>query len=301
VLLGGAGPQSGRVLGRLGLLSAAVVCWGFVSTLTNDRVERDHDSAAGKQRWIGAIAPAWAAAAILAFFAAGWVSLLEARVRPEARWAYLAATLLGLAYSLRPLRLKERGAWGLCGYSLSCACAYALLPWAALGAGPEALAFVGLAVGLDKWVHLHFHQIVDHDADLAGGVRTYAVRAGLDQARRVLRWFAWASAGACAAAIVYAAALLPARRAPILALTAGVLLASALLARGARRFSPLRTALLCELPWAYLGLSLAAFRVVPLFIFSAAALARSPLRPACAALSVLIAADAWLLLRYRYE
>ncbi len=301
LLLSETGADAGGCLLRLSGLFAAVVSWAFVSTLSNDRVEKDDDSAAGKSRWVGALPTAKAVFIILAFFAAGWGSLLVFRVRTQAQWVYLAAILLGLAYSVRPFRLKERGAWGLFGYSLSCACAYVLLPWAALGGSLEALLLLGLAVFLDKWVNLHFHQIVDHDADRTGRVRTHAVQAGLERARRSLRWSARASAAASAAAILYAAALSPGPQALILALSVGALLAAASLARASRKLPSLRTALVRELPWAYLGLSLAAFRAAPLVLFWGLASARCSLRPAFSVVSVLIVSDMWLLFRYRYE
>ena len=91
----------------------------------------------------------------------------------------VAATLLtGMAYSLRPIRFKERGVWGVI-----------------LGAAPQKPAlFLVFAAMLSAWNWLTAvlavwllcgsllgvlgHQIIDYPDDLAVGVRTFTARHG---------------------------------------------------------------------------------------------------------------------------
>ena len=106
--------------------------------------------------------------------------------RHAGRWLVLAV-VIGLLYSVRPVRLKERGLGGVAAYGIICAIAYAVVPWAWLGAAWRVLAILAAVVFLDQSVNLHFHQVLDYQADRGRSSGTYAVRAGLEAARRTLR------------------------------------------------------------------------------------------------------------------
>ncbi len=301
VFLAAGGLATPRPLFRLAVLTAAVLCWSLASTAANDLSEISEDRAAGKTRWMGML-PKGVARVVPVLFASGGLAVLVAAGAPAGTLAaYLVAVITGAIYSLRPLRLKERGAWGLAAYALSCSAANVLMPWTWYRGAFPMVPVLGAAVFLDKWVNLQFHQIVDHGEDSGQGMATYAVRAGLEPARRALRRFAAVASLALAISAAYAASAVPEIAVPVLIVTAGVLGLSGLHAVLSRRRPGLGTALSRELPWTYLGLTLGLFRAVPLVMFWEAALRAPSLRPAFIVVAVLLAADWVSSFRYRYE
>jgi 4-hydroxybenzoate polyprenyltransferase len=287
---------------------AAVAAWSLTCILANDLADRADDLAAGKARWVQRLRPkgGWLLVAVLAL-AGALVAGLGGGAAPLA--AYAAALALGVAYSVRPVRLKERGLVGPLAYSAAGTLAFAVLPWAWIvaAAGPLAvldpvgpLAVVGPAVFLDKWVNLHFHQVIDHDADRARGSRTYAVRVGAERARHTLQWaaalaFAWMVTMLVAAVVqIWPPAALAS------AVTALAAVAAGAYARVAHRRTASPSALLAELPPWYLGLSFAFFRVLPLALLARLAVEepRLWLPTGLAAATVLL--ESWHSVRYRY-
>jgi hypothetical protein len=301
ILLGAEGNVLAGSFGRLAAIAAAVFCWSFASTLANDWIERREDLAAGKTRWIGSL-PDWEGGWIPGIFAAAGLAVLVLASAPVATLAaYAGAVFFGTIYSLRPFRWKERGALGLAAYGGACAIANVLVPWTWFGGDIAAVAVPGVAVFLDKWVNLQFHQILDHDDDAKQGTATYAVRAGLDEARRALRPGTVAASLALITAAAYGAWRRPGIAVPILIAAAGCLCLSGIHETLARRRPDFRNALSRELPWTYLGLTLGLFRAVPLVLFWDLALREPAMKPALAAIAVLLAAEWALTWRYRYE
>ena len=292
-------PQGAWLAGAA--LFVASACRTLGTVLANDLADRADDAAAAKRRWVRRLSPPAAVSVAAALLGAGALVLFAFGAPPAALAAYAVATALGLAYSLPPFRLKERGLLGLVGYSLCCACAYAALPWAWVGSGWPVLAILVAVVFSDRWVNLHFHQVLDCEADRARGCRTYAVRAGPDAARRTLRLAAGIAALAMLALMGFlAAALWPAGGAAV-GLAGAVALAAALYASVARRRPGASSALVRALPPAYLGLTYGGFWVLPLPLLALFAL-REPagwVLAAAAALSALLATANTL--RYRYD
>jgi 4-hydroxybenzoate polyprenyltransferase len=92
-----------------------------------------------------------------------------------------------LAYSVPPIRLKERGMWGLLGaavaqWSLPVVAMSAVEPWGWLRPGAWSLGVLGLGIGI-RWMGVH--QLQDAAADRRAAVRTYASR-GRPQVERVI-------------------------------------------------------------------------------------------------------------------
>jgi hypothetical protein len=253
------------------LLVAAVLCKVQFSILVNDLSDREDDRAADKSRWIGLLPTGLGAAVVAAVLAAGFVAV-SLGGRPRALVAYAATALLGMAYSLPPLRCKERGLAGPAVYAFSAAVVYVVLPWAWLGPRPLPVVIALIAVFADKWVQLHFHQVVDHAADLGRGTSTYAVRVGLGRARTTLRVAAWLASAVLAglvAFILHAASPSLGRFLALLALTAAVLAASRRHAAGCRAAAGAQaTALVRELPWGYLGFAYLSFHALPPALFA---------------------------------
>jgi 4-hydroxybenzoate polyprenyltransferase len=278
----------------------AAACWAEAAILCNDVADRRQDAAAGKQRWAAAL-PGWggwtvtAAAALLGLALVG-----AAGGGPLAASVYAAAVALALAYSVPPLRLKTRGPWGPSAYAASACLAYAALPWAWTGAPAWVLAAAGPAVLLDKWVNLHFHQVIDAGADRAAGAQTFALTVG---ERRARRWLTRAAAlASLAMAAGVGASCLAARSwgwevAGFAVVTTG---SAVLYAKWSRR-RPERSALVSELPGYYLGLTTALFRVVPALLLLRLALGQPALRCAAALFAVLLLTETRHVVAYRYR
>jgi 4-hydroxybenzoate polyprenyltransferase len=283
------------------LLFAMVTCWAQAAILVNDVVDARQDTAAGKVRWIARL-PAWLGGGIVAVLvaggaAAGWAGAAA----PRPLVAYGMAVLLALAYSLPPFRLKDRARAGVLTYSLSAGCAFALVPLSWFHAPWHAAVALLPAVVLDKWVNLHFHQVVDHDADSATGARTYAVTVGRAAARATLAVAAWLAASWLAGSIVYAIAVLPAWRPAAGTLSAAGALAAGLYAARSRGVGRQETSLVSELPAIYLGLTWAAFRVLPAILLARLVLLAPGMAVPLALFVALLALEAWYCFRYQYR
>ncbi len=212
---------------------------------------------------------------------------------------YLGAVALGVAYSAPPLRLKERGLLGPFACAASVAIACAVLPWAWLGGPRQVLGLAAPAIFLDKWVHLHFHQVVDYEADLRQGSATFAVRVGIARARVMLAWAAIAASLALALLLAWLAReQLPAWGAAV----AGVALAaSGIYTCVARRTAARATALTRELPSFYLALTFTLLKVVPIVSLVAVALREATLWLPAAMAGAMLAGEARSYLGYQYR
>jgi hypothetical protein len=168
-----------------------------------------------------------------------------------------------LAYSIPPLRLKERGVAGVLAYGLCCSVSYVGVPWAWLGSGWHLLALLGSAVFMDRWVNLHFHQVLDFEADRRRRCLTYAVRSGLVRTRRTLRWAAYAAFVAMFGVLSFLAFAVRPFGAIAAAAAGATAVAAGLYASGARSRSQDGSALVRELPSAYLGMTYALFWIAP--------------------------------------
>jgi len=278
----------------------AAACWGQAAILANDLADRRDDAQAGKRRWICGLPP-WSARGVVAGIAlTGWALAGAAGGGVRTQAAYAAALALALAYSVRPVRLKPRGLWGLAAYAGSACLADAVLPWTRVGGPAALLAVTGSAVFLDKWVNLHFHQVIDRRADQAAGTRTFAVAVGHERARRTLALAACLASAAMAVGVAYSA-LSAGRWGGWVAVGAAVVVAGmAVHVRRARRTSE-PTALVVELPWHYLGLTTGLFRAVPGMLLVRLALADADYVWPLSLFGVLLLIEARQLISYRYR
>jgi len=304
LLLSSSAPDLKKAFPRsLGLIFA-VLCKVQFSILSNDLCDRPEDHAAGKKRWIAFLPGPVGLMITASLMAAGLTTVFLMGGSLRATLVYAGTILMGLFYSLKPLRFKERGIWGLLVYVLSAMMIFVLVPWTWFPSGPLLLVALLGAVMSDKWIQIHFHQVVDHAADLERATRTYAVRAGLERARSTLR-HASLAASIILLGIFGVVLFLASPPAPqliaVLAMAAAVLAASrAYAARTNNADSPSASLLTRELPWFYLGLTYLLFCVLPpvLFLFSAR---REPwlLLPMTLSLLSLLGIS-WQSSRYRY-
>ncbi len=256
-------------------LILAVLCKVQFSILVNDLSDHRIDLAVGKKRWITFLPRPAGYMIVMLFLAAGLAAVFLGRGSLRTILAYTASVLLGLSYSLKPLRFKERGTLGLLAYTLSALMIYVLVPWTWFDAGLWQLIFLAVAVGSDKWIQIHFHQVADYPADLKSATRTYAVQAGLERARSSLKRASLIASFCLLSMIAYVIVLTSHSMIlaiVLLALTAATIAVSKIYAdRSKNPQSPSSSALTRELPWIYLGLTYLVFFVLPpvLFLFSA--------------------------------
>jgi 4-hydroxybenzoate polyprenyltransferase len=165
---------------RLLAMIGTVVPWAAFGYGINDIADRYADERAAKQNRAAVLSEESCALFLLLTAGAAFgLSLLWA-----ADWVGPTLVLTGLAlaaaYSLPPLRLKERGLVGV----VAPAAAQWLLPVLALSAAERdgwkdpaawSLGLVGLSIGV-RWMGVH--QLQDMAADRKAGLRTYALDGG---------------------------------------------------------------------------------------------------------------------------
>ncbi|WP_400191908.1 UbiA family prenyltransferase [Hymenobacter sp. B81] len=194
------------VLPRLLLLLLALTVGATYVSLLNDWTDRAQDQAAGKANRLAGQPAGRVVAALLGCLAAGlafgsWFWQLSRL----AALLYLGAWVAYSLYSLPPLRLKVRGAWGLLADAAGAhgfpqlLTAVLVSTWA--GAEPTAawLAAVGawaLGCGVRN---ILWHQLGDADADTQARVNTFVVRRGRRAGRQLARVGLLVEAGGLAA------------------------------------------------------------------------------------------------------
>lgn len=232
----------------------------------NDLSDREEDKAAGKQRWTGRLSTPFSLAVMMACISLGLATAVFAGRSRAAILAYIASTLLGLFYSLRPVRFKERGIWGLIVYALSATMIFVVVPWAWFDSSLFTLLILFAVVFSDKWTQVHFHQVVDYQNDRECGTKTFAVQIGLKRARSALRGAAFL-ASFCIAGLLFHQVFLSKRTAiqqvVLLLCSAAVVAASGVYVRIIKRKSAASSVLVKELPWIYLGLTYFFFYALP--------------------------------------
>ena len=121
---------------------------------------------------------------LLVLLAASWLPWWWLPNGDTTRWLIAAEFVFFTAYAVPPLRLKERGIWGVVADSLYAYVMPAVVTWNTFApGGGEPLALASRAL-LVIWLlpmgmrHLLHHQYKGLDLDRAAGVRTFVVRHG---------------------------------------------------------------------------------------------------------------------------
>ena len=285
-------------------LIVAILCWGMACILVNDLSDRKEDYAAGKKRWICQLSNNSGVLIVIILVGIGFSSTIFANGSSGIIIVYAAAIAVGFLYSLRPVRFKERGLLGLLAYSLSATLGYVLVPWMGLDSNFILLTLLVFAVMLDKWVNLHFHQIVDYQADFNRGSRTYAVRVGLERTRWSLQPVSLLASISIIGVLAFI--ILSVRQEIIWCIIISVISILVVVATGAYtrildKKSEKVLDLVSELPWIYLGLTYLLFRILPPIIFTHLAL-KEPMMWILVALScVSLFGESLYSIRYQYE
>ena len=283
-------------------LFLSTVCWSLAAILANDLTDKEDDGSAGKNRWICRL-PAGASAMVVSgiILAGLGILALASPGKTSVLWDYGAATALALLYSAKPIRFKERGVWGLIEYGLTCVAGYVLVPWTLVGASWISLAILAAAVFADKWVNLHFHQVMDYEADRLRGTKTYAVVVGLDRARISLRIGDSLASLLLFLVFLYVAFFLGKWWLAALLIVGGVVAGKVLHSWNASKASLVKSELLRELSFRYLGLTYAATCILPPILFARLAFAEPAMWIVVAAVGFLVVVNSHFSLQYRYR
>ena len=176
----------------LGLLLAFTVGATYVSLL-NDWTDRADDAAAGKANRLaqlpGYLVGLALAACLAGGLAGGWY--FWRGVGPAAALLYLGAWVAYSLYSLPPLRLKVRGAWGLLADAAGAHVFPQLLTALLVSHWVGATQPMWWLVATGAWAlgcglrNILWHQLGDAAADTQAGVSTFVVRRGLAAGRRL--------------------------------------------------------------------------------------------------------------------
>lgn len=274
ILVAGSRPDPGAQVRASLFLLYAVLSKGLSSILINDLTDREIDRRAGKERWITSLPLPAGIMIPVVLLASGYLALVAAGGDSLVLVSFTATALLGILYSLKPVRFKERGLWGVWAYSLSAAILHAVLPWTLFRPAWGLLPLLFSVVLAEKTVQILFHQVVDFESDSADEVRSFAAVAGRGKAGRALHLALNAAIAADIALLFYV--LAETRSRPLvfsliaLAALTGVCV-SFLYVRIISRKYRTATALTQTLPWAYLGLSYVIFYALPPLLLAASA------------------------------
>ncbi|MFC1512367.1 UbiA family prenyltransferase [Candidatus Latescibacterota bacterium] len=93
--------------------------------------------------------------------------------------------LMGIAYSLPPMRLKERGGWGVTGGAAAQRPVHFLVFAAILGAWNWFTIVLTAWLFFGSLLSMLGHQILDYNNDLAAGVRTFTADHGIQLSLRL--------------------------------------------------------------------------------------------------------------------
>lgn len=243
------------------------VSWGQASILFNDCIDRKSDQFAGKKRWIFRVSSfnmTMAYSIPLLWYAIPVFILIFLNAPGRIMGWYICGLLISIAYSSSPIRLKEKGIRGIFSYSIACSILYAILPGDWAGLGPKLLLIVSAAILLDKWVNLHFHQIIDYDSDRQSGISTFTTKVGLLRSRKILRAMCWLTSIFFGAVIV--TSFMHLEKSFLLLIFSVVSFFIILLFILQEKKKEEKKQLIQELPSVYLILTLIVFRVIPVYV-----------------------------------
>ncbi|MEQ1727573.1 MAG: UbiA family prenyltransferase [Vicinamibacterales bacterium] len=162
----------------------ALAAFGYA---LNDYSDREVDLTAGKRTADSAPPAAMHFRLVGVLLVVTLLALAPMAFQGISLLAGLTLTVLAVAYSMPPVRLKTRGIWGVLAAALA-QWGTPILPLlssgAAVTAGGAILLTLGVSAGL-RWMLIH--QIQDAPADARTGVRTFTVAHGVDRASTVAR------------------------------------------------------------------------------------------------------------------
>jgi len=247
-------------------LLAAVLCKGLSAILINDLTDKEIDRQAGKERWITSIPLLTGITIPIFLMAASFFALDRAGADLPVFISFTVAVLLGIFYSLKPLRFKDRGIWGILVYSLSATILNVIVPWTLFRSSFLFLLLLFTVVFGDNLIQILFHQMTDFDSDSQEKVKSFAVAAGRDKTDRILRSVLKIATGVDVLLLFYI--LFEMKAHPLffwlisLICFLGVVISGIYVKIISKKLGA-TTELTTRLPWTYLGLSYVLFYILP--------------------------------------
>lgn len=182
-----------RAFPALGRLLLSIICIAAYSHIVNDIGDAELDAAAGKpDRW-GAV-PLWGRGVVaVVFLALGFAAWAGAGLSAVMMGLLTAIAILQPVYALRPLRLKERGMWGLVTDSLHTHAVPAMFCATLFGEMMGAPVWSPFSLALAAWSFfvgmrgIIYHQRIDEANDRRSGVATYVTERGSEHAADLVR------------------------------------------------------------------------------------------------------------------
>jgi 4-hydroxybenzoate polyprenyltransferase len=174
-------------LGEMVFVFVLLCVYGAFGHMINDYSDREADLKARKRNAMAGLSPARAKALIVLTGVVGLLPALYYRDRPAVIVLLVASYAIAWAYSMPPLRFKERDMLGLVAPALAQRTLPPLVIFAALGPWDHvsiAITVAGTLLGLR---YMLVHQIADYRADVRAGLRTFGVKHGQQKTARVIR------------------------------------------------------------------------------------------------------------------
>lgn len=187
-LLGAAHAAGPELVIRAGLWLLFTLCFLAFGYAVNDYADREADRRAGKPNAIARLGERRAKQFLALIALAGPLSLLPFLSAPWVAPALLAAYFFAAAYSLPPLRFKERGVIGIVVSATAQRLFPLLVGMAVLGRFDGVSWVMATLFSLmgARWILVH--QIGDVAADERGGVKSFTRSRGSAATLRLMQW-----------------------------------------------------------------------------------------------------------------
>lgn len=171
---------------QMALLLLCGTTAALFASLINDLSDLEQDKEAGKTKTVAGLSPMQRALAMLLSTVLVCITAYLLRFNILASLIYIAIAFVFVAYSVYPLRLKNRGLWGISAVALgehmlpTCLSLVLLFPFARQSESFQWLAFAGICSFAFGMRGIIWHQISDQGADRASGCKTAATTYGAE-------------------------------------------------------------------------------------------------------------------------
>jgi len=245
----------------------AVTCWSLTGFWINDLADEQVDALAGRKPSSICLFARYRAIALIGIVALiGIGCVLMYSGSSGAILSYTLALAIGYAYSIEPVRFKDREKWGLWAFTLCVVLACVLFPWFWIRSSCISLILILSMVFCDEWIKIYGHEVQDYQDDFSSLSKTHVVALGLERAQKTLRIQAHIAFAVLCSGLFLVGYIGGRSTFPAIVLTWLGALASAIYGGLARSQNPPYISLVRSLPLSYLGLSYATSRILPVLL-----------------------------------